>query len=263
MYELRFDHGVTSAGFVLEKSATGPTLDGAPEAVFNEMLSRYPSLAAQYAGATPVRPLAILPHLQWRRTRAAGTCWALLPHTYSFSSPLYSTGIAWSLVAVERLALALDGNNLPASLDRYARLLELEADHLDAFVRPAYAARGRFDVFDAVSQVYFAAASCGEAEQRLTDPPPRSSGHWAWTGFLGADDPAVARMVQGAARLSASGGDVLAEAARLIAPHNVAGFADASKQRLYPVDLNALVAGASRLGLDEDTVCARLARLRG
>ena len=32
----------------------------------------------------------------------------LLPHSYAFFDPMFSTGIAWSLLAVERLGLAFE-----------------------------------------------------------------------------------------------------------------------------------------------------------
>ena len=49
----------------------------------------------------------------------------------------------------------------------------------------------------------------------------------------------------------------------LIAPRNVAGLADPARGRLYPADLDALVAAADILGLTRDQVRQRLPRLRG
>ena len=109
MYELRFDDGVVSAGFVVEGGVRERADGGpAPEDEFRRLVARYPTLAAQYASANPLRPLATIALLQRRHARAAGTRWALLPHTYTFWSPLFSTGIAWSLAGVERLGLLLE-----------------------------------------------------------------------------------------------------------------------------------------------------------
>jgi len=260
MYELRFDHGVTSAGIVVEgdRDASGAS----PDTIFRGLLARYPSLEAQFADARPGRPIALLPGLQRQRARAAGARWALLPHTYMFWSPLFSTGIAWSLLGVERLGRILEdgASGLAPGLRRYAETLTGEGDHLQALVEAAYRARRDFDAFDAVSQVYFAAASYGEAVQRLCEPPAGTGGDWAWWGLLGATDPVVRSIVDRLARGDAP--RTLEAAARLIAPRNVAGLADPARRRLYPVDLDALVGASAVLGLEPDDARARLSRLR-
>jgi FADH2 O2-dependent halogenase len=275
MYELRFDDGVVSSGFVIENGRGGPALEQvAPQDAFSTLLTRYPTLAAQYAMARPTRPLGVIPRLQRVRTRAAGTHWALLPHTYTFWSPLFSTGIAWSLVAVERLGLAVEDlavygrqHRAVSPLQRYGSLLETEAAFLRTMVETAYSARHTFDLFDAVSQVYFAAASYNEAAQRLCDPPLDLIGGWAWSGLLGATDPIMGEIVERTAQLVRSGATqqstILKMVARLIGPRNVAGLADPGKRRLYPVSLAALSEGADALGLSPATLNARLSRLRG
>ena len=109
LYELAFDHGVVSAGFVVEGTEALRTIaDCAPADAFQALVRRYPSLAAQYESAVPVRPPAVVPRLQRRLSRAAGDGWTLLPHVFQFWSPLFSTGIAWSLLGVERLGLLLE-----------------------------------------------------------------------------------------------------------------------------------------------------------
>ncbi|MBI4419897.1 MAG: tryptophan 7-halogenase, partial [Gemmatimonadetes bacterium] len=111
MYALRFDHGVTSAGLALSPRgwnmlAVGPTPDA--ETLWRALLERYPTLGAAFGEATPLGPMALRSRIQHRLTRAAGPRWALLPHAYAFVDPLFSTGIAWSLRAIERLALCFE-----------------------------------------------------------------------------------------------------------------------------------------------------------
>jgi len=84
------------------------------------------------APARPARPIGKIPRLQHRLAQAAGDGWTLLPHAYCFLSPLFSTGIAWSLLAVERLAFLLE--RVPEGLQRYGDLLSLEADHIQKLV---------------------------------------------------------------------------------------------------------------------------------
>ena len=275
MYVLPFDCGVVSAGIVLAREEERSWAERvAPEQAWEEILGRYPTLVAQWRGARPVQPIATVPRLQHRLARAAGGGWALLPHAFCFYSPLFSTGIAWSLVAVERLALLLEkGGDLEDGLARYGELLSREANHLQELVEGAYRAAARsFDLFAAWGDLYFAAASFAEASQRLLDVAP-DGGDWPWQGFLGAGDPVVRAMVaETAAALREVCDDDVDEPAnahfaagvrRRIEPRNVAGLADPARRRLVPVDLEALVAGAAKLGLTEDEVRRRLPRLRG
>ena len=51
----------------------------------------------------------------------------MLPHAYAFVDPLFSTGIAWSLRAIERLGLLFeDGGPTEQDLARYDALLSAE-----------------------------------------------------------------------------------------------------------------------------------------
>ena len=284
MYELAFDHGVVSAGFVVEGAeATRTIANRAPAAAFAALAGRYPSLAAQYEAAEPVRPVAAIPRLQRRLTRAAGENWVLLPHVFQFWSPLFSTGIAWSLLGVERLGLLLEDagssraaerSRLASGIERYAALLRAEADHLRRLIEPAYRCRHDFDAFDAYVQAYFAAASCSETRQRLCPAPSETGGEWAWAGFLGATDPVLRRIFAEAARLveerrSEPSRDrrriesPIDAMRRLIAPRNVAGLADPARRRLYPADVETIVAAADVIGLTSNQVRAQLPRLRG
>lgn len=280
MYVLPFDHGVVSAGFVVEAGDTWQALSGLPpEQAWRCMLERYPTLATQFRKAHPVHLIGIVPRLQRRLERAAGRNWAVLPHGFCSLSPLFSTGIAWSLLGVERLGLILEqlgpdpkhASRAQEGLARYGTLLRSEADYLEALVGGAYRARHDFDVFCAYSYLYFAAVSYAEARQRLVRPPERV-GAWAWDGFAGSTDPVMRHGVAQARALLAGrparrdrefAREYFQAIRRLIAPRNVAGLADPARRRLYPVDLDALVASASLLGLEPDEIRRVLPRLRG
>ena len=275
MYELRFDTGVVSAGFVLEHGRhdvarsrqTTPFADRDPSDTFYGLLQRYPTLASQFERAQPIRPIATIPTLQRRLTRAAGHRWAALPHTYMFWSPLFSTGIAWSLLGVERVGLVLEGkvenDELATGLQRYDALLTAEGDYLRQLIEGAYSCRHDFDRFDAFAQVYFVAASYCETIQRLCGPP-NGLHRWAWFGFLGTTDPALRKIVGAARQLiqADTGSSRLEAVRRLLSPRNVAGLADPLRRRLYPVDLASVVTAADVLGLSSDEVRSRLPRLR-
>ncbi|HKI00868.1 MAG TPA: FAD-dependent oxidoreductase [Thermoanaerobaculia bacterium] len=252
MYVLPFDHGTVSAGFVL----SGDRLTNlSPESAWRHLLDRYPTLRDQFAAARPTRPLGRIPHLQHRLARASGDGWALLPHAFCFLSPLFSTGIAWSLLAVERLALLLEGDPTEG-LGRYGELLSREADHVQDLVTGAYETMGDFDLFASWSFLYFAAASFAEASQRLLPTPP-GGGPWAWHGFLGSTDPVTRAMLSRAL----AAGHLEDEIRQIIAPRNLAGLADPVRKGLYPVDLEDLVEKSSLLGLTGEEIRREIPRL--
>lgn len=257
MYVLPFDHGTVSAGFVVSR---GAGLEGlAPGQAWERLLARYPTLQDQFAAARPVRPLGTIARLQHRLSRASGEGWALLPHAFCFLSPLFSTGIAWSLLGVERLALSVETG---AGLDRYGALLGREADHLQRLLGGAYEALRDFDLFAAFSFLYFAAASFSEASQRLLPTAP-GGGPWAWEGFLGSTDPEMDGILERGLAALTPGRPFEEEIRSAIAPRNLAGLADPGRNRLYPVDLEPLVESSGLLGLTKDEIRREIPRLRG
>lgn len=281
MYSLRFDHGVTSAGFTLTPRGLASLDAGSapsPDALWAALLARYPTIAAAFADARPTMPLAYQARIQHRLVHAAGDCWALLPHAYAFTDPLFSTGIAWGLRAVERLALAFEDagpSAVPAraQLARYEELLAHEADQIDALVAGSYEAMSHFDLFVAHAMIYFTSVSYAETRQRLV---LRNAPDAAWSGFLGVDDPQLASLPAEAwvrlRRLTGGTGhpgDATQRAqfadwvAGAIAPRNVGGFLDPARRNMYPVDLDVLVERHALLGLGRDELVAALPALRG
>jgi FADH2 O2-dependent halogenase len=282
MYSLRFDDGVTSAGFALSPRGVaalglGEFVD--PDALWRRLLDRYPTIAAVFDRAKPIMPIAYRPGIQHRLTQSVGRRWAMLPHAYAFVDPLFSTGIAWSLRAVERLALCFEssaqGSRLPSAddLTRYDALLGAEADQIDRLVAGAYEAMSHFDLFEAQAMIYFAAVSFAEARQRLT---ANESDSVAWDGFLGIGDPVLEplprmafdklrnmsgeRGAGGTAEQRQAFVDWVRDA---IAPRNIGGLADPSRRHLYPVDLDLLIDRHALLGLTRDQLVAGLPALRG
>jgi FADH2 O2-dependent halogenase len=279
MYSLRFDDGVTSAGFLLTPrglATSGGAAVGA-ERIWDALLGRYPTIAASFAEATPLVPIRFRERIQHRLAHATGERWALLPHAYAFTDPLYSTGIAWSLRAVERLALAFEnaGEGVriadAGALARYGTALEAEANQVDVLVAGAYEAMAHFDLFAAHAMLYFATVSFAEVSQRVGREDEA-----AWGGFLGVDDPALEPLFREAlvrlrriTRGEGSAGTVeerrefAAWVAGAIAPRNVAGLADPTRHNLYPVDLDVLIDRHTLLGMTRAQVIAALPALRG
>ncbi len=277
LYALPFAHGVTSAGIVLRHGRRHPgweRIAGDPAQAFHHLLAPFPTLAAQFAAARAVLPVRFVPRLQFRLARAAGPRFFLLPHTYAFFEPLFSPGIAWSLLAVERLAgwFAGDSSQPPDRAARaYGLRLRAEADQIERLMRAAYLSFGHFTLLTAVSFLYFAAVSFAEVRSRLQEPQDAA--------FLAADvAPWVEFCRQALVRLAAldcarrnSCGVLKPSAIRRfsawlehgIAPRNLAGLADPARNNLYPLDLEVLIERASLLGLSRAELIAALPRLRG
>ena len=283
MYVLRFDpmaesgaegrseREIVSAGILFERGLPAVS----PEELWRQVRDRYPSLAAQFAGARPLFPLRSQPRIQYRRARAVGEGWALLPHTFAFVDPLFSTGIAWTLLGVERLARCFEeaSGDLPdaSALARYGGRLDAEADRIDRLIALAYRARASFRLLVAVGFLYFAAVSFAESRRRLVD-----GGDDPWEGFLGVGDPVFDRLFEEAPKRLEAVLDAVSRGAEGegavddfeswirdgIAERNVAGLADPRRRNLYPVDLELLVQRAPLLGLTPRQVRARLHRLR-
>lgn len=262
-YVLPFDDGVVSAGFVLRD----PPAAEEPDEVWRVALSTLPSLAHAFRGATAVVGPRIDRGLRRRLDRATGDSWVALPHAFSFVDPLFSTGIAWSLVAVERLAgflapergQALDRGRLAERLERYERLLAAEHEQILALVRGAERRFGEFDAFVAWAKLYFVVASWCEVRQRLLDPPDA-----AWEGFLGADDERLAGIfARGGAIADSGAGELGAWIADAVADRDLVGLTVQRPGRRIGVDLDALVERSGRLGVSHDELRAALPRLRG
>ena len=247
---LRFSNGVTSAGVAaVDALARDLALEeGAP--AWDRLLARLPSVREQFAGARPVLPFVHAPRLAFRRARAAGEGWALLPSAAAFADPLLSTGFPLALLGIQRLghALACDWGTprFGARLADYGETTLAEADAAARLVGALYAAFDDFPLFTDLSKLYFAAASYSEAARRL------GKTHLADSFLLSrnpAFGPALRRICDAArAPLSPVGrAGLRAEIARTVAPFDIAGLLDASRRNWFRVAADDLRAAAPKL----------------
>ena len=252
MWVLRFGNGVTSAGIaVIESLARELRLaDGAP--AWERFLSMYPSIAAQFAGARPIREFTWMPRVAYRAAQAAGQRWAMLPSAAAFIDPLFSTGIPLTLLGIERIAeMVADrrgGSSDPPAEGASEDATLREADHTAGFVAGCYASFPRFEAFTAYSMFYFAAASFSEMQRRLT--PELAS-----AGFLRAGDATFASALADLSpAVRVPDADFFDRVKHAIAAINIAGLCDPARQNWYPVDLEDTIAGAHKLGLTPERV---------
>ena len=240
VWVLRFNNGLTSAGPAYDGTLRRPREDLTPEAEWEDLLGRYPSLAAQFSGARPVRPFVRTGRMQRRARRAAGPGWALLPHAAYFLDPLFSSGNAHTLLGIERLGRAFREHwgrpSLADALARYERALFREVEFLDRLVHGCYRAFGRFGLLAPYTMYYFAGAIYSEERRRRGEA--RSDDE-----FLFSHDPefraalwrAHAELVRLAREPGARGeAEFARQTARDIAGINTTGLCDPAKQNLYP-----------------------------
>ncbi len=252
MWVLRFNNGVTSAGIATTDELANNLRLAEGEPAWRRFLSRFPSIAAQFAGARAIREFTWQPRVTYRAAGAAGRNWVMLPSAAAFVDPLFSTGIPLTLLGIGRLGRILSGsfggNDLRERLREYSEVTLAEADHTAHFIGACYAAFPRFEKFTAYSMFYFAAASYSEMARRL------GRGHLV-TRFLAADrsEFAVAlREFGDELRRPGDGADPTAFAHRIAAAVdclNIAGLCNPQKRNWYGVDLEDVVTGAAKLGL--------------
>lgn len=236
MWVLRFDNGITSAGFSLDPEVH-PLADGRPsKAVWEGLMADYPSIARQFRDAKAVTPLVCVERLQRRWSPAAGADWAMLPHTAGFVDPWLSTGIAQTLFGIERLAhVVTDGWGAPDRSERlaaYAEAVSHVVDLLDLLVAACLRSLGRFDVTVSLTMAYFAAAIYSEERIRAGNDAPNDE-------FLLAHDARfcaiAAELCESAAGIgSADAVEFARRAADLLAPYNTAGLCDPHRRNMYP-----------------------------
>lgn len=263
IWVLKFNNGITSAGVAItdERAAQLRLADGAP--AWERLLMRIPALRAQFAAARTERPFTHLPRLAFRSSAIAGSRWALLPSAAGFVDPLLSTGFPLTLLGVVRLAEIIERDwqsaRFSERLREYAALTDEELLATARLTGALYANMSNFEVFVALTLLYFAAASFSESARRLGRPQLASA-------FLLCKHPdfgpalthICARARQG---LTANDSrQLIAEILAAIGPFNVAGLGRPERRNWYPVDAGDLLDGAEKLGASFDEVNAMLER---
>ena len=245
MYVLRFNNGVTSAGFMLDTRQHPCDESQSPDDEWQALMSRYPSVQAQFANAqvTPecgrIRRTA---RLQRRAAQTAGSNWALLPFSAYGLDALHSTGNAHTLCGVERLVEILE-RRLPrdermVALRTYNETLQSEIDTLDEIVSGCYSAFSRFDLLVSYAMFYFAAATVSEHSRRTQRKQTSNA-------FLLSGDPGFRQALRSASsrlqqvlqadKLSGEDEEAYRQfVAELLQPYNIAGLCDPARQNMYP-----------------------------
>jgi tetracycline 7-halogenase / FADH2 O2-dependent halogenase len=255
MWVLRFNNGITSAGFAWNPAALREPLPDTAAAIWERLLARCPSLARQFEGSEAMRDFTHLPRLPWRAGACTGDRWAMLPMAVGFVDPLFSTGFSLSLLGVERIAAMLESGVTPGALDAYGRATFGDLDATAALIGAAWRTMGCPEAFQSVAMLYFSAVSFAESARRLgrAELAPgfllrEHAGFW----------PATLGCFHAAGRVPAA--ELARQVTETAAPFNVAGLCDPAKRNWYPVDAADLYAAAPRLGVSSDDITSMLRR---
>jgi tetracycline 7-halogenase / FADH2 O2-dependent halogenase len=259
MWVLRFENGITSAGFAVEPWLAEELRLSEGEPAWRRFLARFPSIGEQFAGARPVLPFIHAPALPYRCAAVTGPGWALLPSAAAFIDPLFSTGFPLTLLGIHRLGRTLRGawdtRGFDGRLQEYAAVTQREAATAADLVGGCYAAFADFPGLAALSMLYFVAASYSEMARRL-DRRDRAS------EFLLQNQPAfraIFRRWTADARRGAP--PTLPDAREALEPFNIAGLCDPAKRNWYGVDLTDVVRGAAKLACTPQEVSEFFARM--
>lgn len=259
MWVLRFDNGLTSAGFAVDEETARELRLEDGESAWERFLRRFPSIARQFEEAEATLPFVHAPRLPYCCARIVGAGWALLPSAAAFIDPLFSTGFPLTLLGIQRLARALEEAwgrpELEARLAEYGAVTRSEAHATARLVGACYRSFGDFPTFVSLSMLYFTAASYSEMARRL------GRRHLAGR-FLLQDRPAF-RAAFLAATDAALGGRPLPpdRIAAALEPFNVAGLCDPAKRNRYPADPADVVRGAAKLECSPGEVTAFFQRM--
>lgn len=262
MWQLRFDDGTTSAGFVIDNLGDSTLADRSdayhatpmtsqqltPEGEWHYWLSRLSSVRRQFERARVVRPAGGIQRVS-RLQRAYGPstvgqpkpeapayAWAPLPAVLGFADPLHSTGIAHTLFNVERLLEVILVMDEPSAFEaasrEYFRRLACEVDLLDRMISLAYRQTDDFEAFITATMPYFAAATSCELRNDTTRVSPPST-----AAFLLADDAeflASLRAIEDAANSASNASSSPTHAvADLLAPFNQVGLFTPTTPNMY------------------------------
>jgi FADH2 O2-dependent halogenase len=157
----------------------------APEQEFSDFLERYPSIAAQFNGASAVRDWVSTERLQYSATRNIGDRFLLMSHASGAIDALFSRGLANTSEIVNAVAApllkALDEDDF--ALDRFEyvdRLQQAQLDHNDKLVGSSYTSFVDFDLWNAWYRIWVIGAFYGWLRLNRHSKKWEETGDAAW-----------------------------------------------------------------------------------
>ena len=257
IWVLQFNNGITSAGVSLRKDKAKNLRLSEGETGWYRLLEHLPGVRDQFIDAEPVMPFTYQPQMSYRSDQIVSNRWAMLPAAAGFVDPMMSTGFPLNLRGIMRLATMLedhpDLDNLESTLSTYDEITRKEQDLGSLMIGALWASFNDFELFSALSLIYFTAASYSESAIRLNKPELAPS-------FLLDDHPEFgpnARKYYEKALGELSQEErqnLIKDIYETIEPFDVAGLTDRSRKNWYPVCAEDTLRNAEKLGVAEEDV---------
>src|SRR5580658_114569 len=249
IWVLKFNNGITSAGVAATDEFAAKMRFSEGEPVWHRLLERMPALKLQFASAHAERPFTHMPKLAFRSAAIAGERWALLPSAAGFVDPLLSTGFPLTVLGVKRIAEIIEKHwgreSFTGQLKEYAAKTDQELLATARLIGALYSNMSRFDVFVALTLLYFAAASFAEAARRLGRPQLAPSFLLCTHAEFGEACKTICERAR-QIRSTDEAAELIAEINAVIDPINVAGLGRPERRNWYPADADDILNAAAK-----------------
>lgn len=258
---LRFSNGVTSAGVAAyDRLAKELSLqEGA--AAWQRLLNQLPSVHNLFCRAKAITPFVHLPQLSFRTSQPMTKSCVMLPSAAGIVDPLLSTGIALTLLGIERLASIIEehweSEDLAIHLAELNTRTHSELDATARLIAALYANMHDPEVFSALTLLYFAAASFSESARRVGRSDLARS-------FLLHDEPSFGPALITCCR-DALQNKTLEQRAALLAnirhtiePFDVAGLRHSDRRNWYPALAEDFLESSHKVGTSRESALQAL-----
>ena len=255
VWVLKFNNGITSAGVAATQEKVKSLRLNEGAVGWDLLLKHLPTLAEQFRGADTQNDFVFVRDLSFGVGEVVGNRWAILPPAAGFIDPLLSTGFALTLQGIIRLAKLLPSPS-KADLLLYQSQTLNELDQVSHLVGALYSNMDDFEVFTALTQLYFVAVSFAETANRLGKSDLANS-------FLLCDHPDFGESTREICELAVRSNNrevILAKISKTIEPFNISGLDDPSKRNWYPVLLDDLFRSAAKLKSTDSEIREMLLR---
>ena len=262
IWVLQFNNGITSAGVAATAELAEKRGYSDGERGWSRLLDLLPTVKEQFRSAEHVRPFTYAPKLSFQTEIVHGSQWAMLPSAAGFIDPLLSTGFPLTLLGVLRLARLIESywstGEMEGALETYGLHTRRELRTTARLIAALYGTMDDFELFSAISLLYFAAASFTESAMRL------GKAELAGQSFLLDEHPQFAPEAHQCLELVLGGAydraQVIASIRRTIECVDVAGLSDCSRRNWYPARGEDLLFSAAKVRSSKEEVLAMLKR---
>jgi FADH2 O2-dependent halogenase len=264
IWVLRFNNNITSAGAALETKLANEIRASEGAAAWQRLFEKLPAVREQFADAKATLPFVHVKELSFLSGYIAGPNWVLLPSAGGFVDPLLSTGFPLTLLGLQRLARILETkwqrDDFADELFQYSMQTTIELVTTERLIAALYASMRDFELFRALTLLYFAAASFTESARRLGRP--ELAGNTFLLGEHPVFGPRMRYCVDVALKQPAGDerADLLKKIQQTIEPVNVAGLGNAARKHWYPALAEDLFANAGKLDSSRAEIDAMLRR---